>query len=159
MSESNTRSARLWDARHFVYAFWVEHTHPPTVQDTARGLGVEADEARALYAELNARHAMLLMPGTHVIRMANPFSGVPTGFRVTITGTSAHAGKKYYANCAWDSFGIPAALAADATIDAFCSNTQEPLRLRVGDGKITGDAAVVYFRVPFAHWYDDLVFT
>lgn len=159
MSDTSTVPLRLWDARYFVYAFWVEHTHPPSVQDTARGLGLEMDEARALYEELNARHALMLMPGTDVIRMANPFSGVPTGFRVTITGTSAHAGKKYYANCAWDSFGIPAALHADATIDAFCSNTQEPLRLHLHDGKITGDAAVVYIRMPFANWYDDLVFT
>lgn len=145
--------ARLWDARHFVYAFWVEQGRPPSVQDTAQGLGIETEQARALYRELNARHAFMLMPGTDTIRMANPFSGVPTGFRV-------HVGdKSYYANCAWDSFGIPAALHADARIDAVCSYPQEPLRFQVRDGKISGDEVVVYFRVPFANWYDDLVFT
>lgn len=159
MSDNPTIHPRLWDARHFVYAFWVEHTHPPTVQDTAQGLEISTEEARALYEQLNARHALLLMPGTQVIRMANPFSGVPTGFRVMIPGTGTNTDKTYYANCAWDSFGIPAALYADATIAAFCSNTQEPLRLHLRDGKITGDAAVVYLRVPFANWYDDLVFT
>ncbi len=145
--------ARLWDARHFVYAFWVANERAPTVDDAARELNVESEHARALYHELNARHALLLMPGTDFIRMANPFSGVPTGFRVNV------AGKRYYANCAWDSFGIAAALHADATIDAFCSNTQEPLRFHLRAGKISGDAAVMYFRVPFAQWYDDLVFT
>lgn len=145
--------ARLWDARHFVYAFWVEHERAPTAHDAARELNIEIEHARALYRELDARHALLLMPGTDFIRMANPFSGVPTGFRVKV------GEKKYYANCAWDSFGIAAALHADATIEAFCSNTQEPLRFHVRDRKISGDSAVMYFRVPFANWYDDLVFT
>ena len=125
----------------------------PAVRETAEGLGIEVEEARALYAELNGRHALMLMPGTDVIRMANPFSGVPTGFRVTSGGV------KYYANCAWDTFGIPAALHADATMEAFCANTQEPLKFWVRDGEAGGDKAVVYFRVPFAKWYDDLVFT
>lgn len=153
MSTSPESDARVWDARRFVYTFWVEHAYPPTVQDAARELEISPEEARTLYGELNARHALLLMPGTHSIRMANPFSGVPTGFRVRV-GT-----KTYYANCAWDSFGIPAALHADAVIDAFCSNTQEPLRLRIQDGQPGGDSAIAYFRVPFANWYDDLVFT
>lgn len=153
MSDTATVHPRLWDARHFIYSYWAANTTPPTVQNTAQGLGIEVEEARALYEELNNRHALMLMPGTQVIRMANPFSGVPTGFRVTV------ADKTYYANCAWDSFGIPAALHADATINAFCSNTQEPLRLHLRGDNITGDSAVVYIRVPFAHWYDDLVFT
>jgi hypothetical protein len=153
MSEAYSPDPLLWDARHFVYNFWAERTIPPTVQDTASGLGIEVLRARALYEELNARHALMLMPGTPVIRMANPFSGVPTGFRVTV------GEKRYYANCAWDSFGIPAALHSDARIDAFCSNTQEPIQIKLTKGEIAGDAAVVYIRVPFAHWYDDLVFT
>ncbi len=153
MLNHETPSALLWRVRHFVYQFWADKTHPPSIQDTARELGIEVDDARRLYAELDERHALMLMPGTHVIRMANPFSGVPTGFRVTV------GERKYYANCAWDSFGIPAALHSDAQIDAFCSNTQEPLRIALQDGEISGDSAVVYIRVPFAHWYDDLVFT
>lgn len=153
MTIPNVSDARLWDARHFVYTFWAEHARLPTVQDTANGLQIDVEHARKLYEELNTRHALMLMPGTHVIRMANPFSGVPTGFRVQV------GDKKYYANCAWDSFGIPAALHTDGRIEAFCSYTQDPLRLQVQGGTISGDAAVVYFRVPFARWYDDLVFT
>lgn len=153
MSSEIPLDARIWEARHLIYSFWVEHTRPPSVQDTARELRIEPEQARALYEELNARHALMLMPGTHTIRMANPFSGLPTGFRVRV------GAKQYYANCAWDSFGIAAALDADATIDAFCSNTQEPLSFTIQDRRVHGDTALVYFRVPFANWYDDLVFT
>jgi hypothetical protein len=71
-----------------------------------------------------------------------------------------HVGERsFYANCAWDAFGIPAALHADASIETFCAQTQEPLRLRVENGSVHGDPAVAYFRLPFAQWYDDLVFT
>ncbi len=153
MSTPTEPDARLWDARHFVYAFWVEHARPPTAQDAANALGISLEHARALYDELHARHALLLVPGAHAIRMAWPFSGVPTGFRVVV------GAKQYYANCAWDSLGIPAALRADADIQAFCAQTQEPLRLRIENGSVRGDSAVMYFRVPFAQWYDDLVFT
>lgn len=153
MDNPVTPDARFRDARHFVYAFWAEHGHAPSVQDAARELRIEIEQARALYGELNARHALTLMPGTHVIRMANPFSGVPTGFRVKV------GAKSYYANCAWDSFGVPAALHADARVEAFCSQTQEPLSFSLRGGEIGGDAAIAYFRVPFARWYDDLVFT
>ena len=153
MSTSNEPDARLWDARHFIYAFWVENERPPTAQDAANALEISIERARALYDELNARHALMLMPGTHTIRMANPFSGVPTGFRVRV------GSKQYYANCAWDSFGIPAALHGDATIEAFCAETQEPRRFRTENGNVRGDSAVIYFRLPFAQWYDDLVFT
>ena len=87
--------ARLWDARHFGgTVFRAENERPPTPEVTAAGLQIEVEHARALYEELNARHALMLMPGTHMIRMANPFSGVPTGFRVRV------GSKKYYANCA-----------------------------------------------------------
>lgn len=153
MSDEKQTDARLWDTRYFVYQFWVENERPPSVQDAARVLELDIERARALFEELHAHHALLLMPGTHSIRMAWPFSGVPTGFRAQVSA------KNYYANCAWDSFGIPAALHADARIDAFCSNTQEPLHFEIQNNEIRGDAAVAYFRVPFAQWYDDLVFT
>ena len=55
--------------------------------------------------------------------MANPFSGVETPFKV-------HAnGKSYFANCAWDTLGIPAALHVDAEIEAACAQSGEPIRL------------------------------
>lgn len=153
MSQPDETDARLWDARHFVYAFFAEQARPPSIQDAARELRITPEHTRALYEALDARHALMLLPGTHTIRMANPFSGVPTGFRVRV------GEKQYYANCAWDSFGIPAALHRDAAIEAFCAQTGDPLRLRIENGTVRGDSAVMYFRVPFAQWYDDLVFT
>jgi Alkylmercury lyase len=86
--------------------------------------------------------------------MANPFSAIETPYAVTV------AGQTYWANCAWDTFGIVAALHADeADIRSVCAATGAPVHLRLAGGAVEGSAAVVHFLVPFGHWYDDLVHT
>jgi hypothetical protein len=67
--------------------------------------------------------------------------------------------KTYFANCAWDSLGIPAALHADAQIEAACAQTGEPIRLNIKDGEVSTSKALVHFLVPFRDWYNDLAFT
>jgi hypothetical protein len=84
--------------------------------------------------------------------MANPFSAVPTAFRVQANG------RAYWANCAWDALGIPAALDADARIEARCP-AGEPIGIAVTDGQVRGEGAVAHFAVPFRQWYDDLIAT
>ena len=85
--------------------------------------------------------------------MANPFSGVSTDFKV-------HAnGKTYYANCAWDMFGIPAALHTDAVIEAICTGSNDTVKLEINNGRIINYDLLIHFPLPFARWYDDLVFT
>ena len=87
--------------------------------------------------------------------MANPFSGIPTDFKV-------HAdGKTYYANCAWDMLGIPAALHTDAVIEAVCTESSEKVEIEIQNSNLrfTNYDLLVHFPLPFAHWYDDLTFT
>lgn len=154
----------LWQVRYFVYSHFADTTRPPSVEETAAHFDIKIKEAGELYKELHNRHSFFLEPNTLTIRIANPFSGIPTDFKV-------HAnGKTYYANCAWDMLGIPAALHCDAVIDAVCTESDEPVQLEIKNGNIAlggGDAAesgdgsslLVHFPLPFAHWYDDLVFT
>jgi Alkylmercury lyase len=50
--------------------------------------------------------------------MANPFSAVPTAYRV-------HAvGRWWYGNCAWDAVGICAALHVDGSIESSCPDCE-----------------------------------
>ena len=143
----------LWQVRHYIYSHLVDTTLPPSVDETARYFNVSAEQAGALYQELADHHAIFLEPETLTVRMAWPFSGVPTDFKV-------HAdGKTYFANCAWDMLGIPAALHADAVIEAVCTESNEKVTLEVKDGKISNYALLVHFPLPFVRWYDDLVFT
>lgn len=145
-----------WTVRSFVYEYIVEHGWPPAAQETATGLGIEEAAARAAYARLDRRHALFLDPGApggDAIRMAHPFSGVPTPFRV-------HAnGRAYWANCAWDALGIPAALRADAAIEAVLAEDDAPVRLAVEGGRMRGHGEVVHVLRPFRAWYDDLIDT
>jgi hypothetical protein len=102
---------------------------------------------------LHRRHAFFLKPGASEILMANPFSGVETPFKVYANE------KTYFANCAWDSLGIPATLEVDAMIDASCAQTDDLIRLQISDRQIHDSNALVHFLIPFRDWYDDLVFT
>ena len=144
---------KLWSIRAFVYQHFVETSRPPDVDETASRFALTHKEASAAYEGLHERHALYLKPGTHEILMANPFSGVETPFRV-----QAH-GQTYFANCAWDSLGIPAALQADAGIEAACAQSGEPIHLRVTGGQVQSAGALVHFLIPFREWYDDLVST
>jgi len=143
----------FWDVRAFVYKHFAATAQPPSVNETAAHFDFGADEAIAIYQELNRRHAFFLEPGTLSIRIANPFSAVPTSFRV-------HAqGRSYWANCAWDALGIPAALHCDAIVEATYAGSEQPVTLTIRDGQVETVDAVAHFLVPFDRWYDDMVFT
>ena len=148
-----TNDTLLWQIRHFVYSHFADTTLPPSVDVTATHFNISTEEASEYYKELHNRHAFFLEPETLTIRMANPFSGIPTDFKV-------HAnGKTYYANCAWDMLGIPAALHCDAVIDAKFTESNDLVKLEVNNGRITNNQLLVHFPLPFSRWYDDLVFT
>jgi hypothetical protein len=107
----------IWEIRAFVYHHFAETTHPPGTEETATHFDLTYEEAASVYEELHGRHTLFLKPGTHDILMANPFSGIETPFKVYANG------KIYFANCAWDSLGIPAALHADANVEAACAQS------------------------------------
>jgi hypothetical protein len=148
-----TNDTLLWQVRYFVYSHFTETTNPPSVDETAHHFNISTEEAKLLYRELNNRHAFFLEPETLTIRMANPFSGIPSDFRV-------HAnGRTYFANCAWDMLGIPAAIHCDAVIDAVCTESNETVQLDIRNGKVTESDLLIHFPLPFTRWYDDLIFT
>ena len=119
----------LWQVRHFVYNHFADTTYSQNVEDTAAHFNISPAEAGELYKELNNRHAFFLEPETLTIRMAWPFSAIPTNFKV-------HANDKtYYANCAWDVFGIPALLKCDAVIEAICTESNELVRIEIINGQ------------------------
>ena len=154
----------LWQIRHFVYSRFADTTHAPTVEETAAHFNISTEEASEYYKELHNRHAIFLDLETFAVHMANPFSGIPTDFKV-------HAnGKTYFANCAWDMLGISAALHSDAVIEAVCTESNEAVRVEIKNGNIArggvpaaedgdGSGLLIHFPLPFARWYDDLVFT
>jgi Alkylmercury lyase len=94
--DTQTKLAFYW---HFA-----ETRQRPSLQVIADRVGVDVSRVRKAYVRLRAKRVLVLEPDGASIRMAPPFSGVPTQ-HVVIVGET-----KYFANCAWDSFGIPSAL-------------------------------------------------
>lgn len=69
-------------------------------------------------------------------------------------------GTALYANCAWDSLGIPAMLGADARIEARHPLNGEGIEYGVDKGKLRGgQKGLVHFARPFRLWTDDIVDT
>ena len=105
------------------------------------------------WRRLHEAHALVLEPGADAIRMAHPFSAVPTSYRV-------HARKRWwYANCAWDAFGILAALGVDGRFESVCPDCEEPYIVEVGDKRADRPDLVFHVLVPAAQWWDDIIFT
>ena len=142
-----------WEMRSFVYAQIVERGFPPPAERAAAEFGIETGEARTAYERLHERHALFLDPQTREVRMAFPFSAIPTQFRVRAND------RWYWANCAWDMLGVPAALHSDAEIVAEYVGDGLPVHLSVENGRLRGVDGIVHFPLPLRHWYDDLVFT
>jgi hypothetical protein len=142
-----------WTVRVFVYGYIVEHERPPTVAETAAGLLLDPSQVQTAYERLHEQHALFLEQDTPTIRMAHPFSGVPTPFRVRTNGHT------YWANCAWDALGIPAMLRTCATVEATCTDSREAILLRVEGDCVLGHGELIHFALPFRRWYEDLAFT
>lgn len=144
----------IWKVRAFVYGWFAENAGAPEVHNIAENFDISPERAGDALTSLHERHALFLEPGTTSIRMASPFSAVPTPYKTTIRG------KSYWANCAWDSLGIPAALhAPDAEIDSICTSTGDPIRFEVRAGQVRDTGAVVHILLPYRSWYEDLVHT
>ena len=105
------------------------------------------------WRRLHEEHAVVLSPATDELRMLNPFSAVPTAHRVR-TG-----GRWWYGNCAWDAFGICAALHADGRVETSCPDCGEPLVVEVRDERVDDESLLFHVLVPAARWWDDIVFT
>jgi len=137
-----------------IYETIVRTARPPTARDVSEALGTPLSEVEAAFENLHKKRLLVPEPGNPSrIRMAPPFSGIETPFQVKV------GGKLYYANCAWDSLGIPAALHQDAVVEALDAHTGEPIRLQIRYGRPTPEPCVIHFAVPAARWWEDIVYT
>jgi len=135
--------------RNLTYELFVELGRAPTAEEAGLAAGVDVS---AGWQRLHDAHALVL-DGAGEIRMANPFSAVPTPYRV-------HArGRWWYGNCAWDAFGICAALGADGRIETNCADCGEELGVDVRAARPDDESLVFHCLVPAASWWDDIVFT
>lgn len=144
-----------WQVRHFIYQHFKATGSAPTIEQTAQQFGVSVEAARDSYHHLNDAHAIFLTPSSDTIYMASPFSNVPTDYRVYANGVA------YWANCAWDSLGIPAALHSDAEIEAVLPLERQTVCYAIRNGVLEppAEGVRIHFSLPCRIWYENLIHT
>ena len=141
------------ELRNRTYRLVVELGRVPSADEVSASSGRPLDTVLAAWRRLHDAHALVLDATGTAIRMANPFSGVPTPYRVEA------AGRWWYANCAWDAFGVCAALHADGRIETSCPDCGDPIAVDVRDARPDDETLVFHCLVPAAAWWDDIAFT
>ena len=141
------------ELRNLTYRLFVELGRAPTADEVAEVAGLVPADVTQGWRRLHDAHALVLEPDGTGILMAQPFSAVPTLYRVEA------AGRSWYANCAWDAFGICAALHVDGRVETACLDCGEPIAVEVRGERPDDDTLLFHCLVPAAHWWDDIVFT
>jgi hypothetical protein len=138
--------------RHAVYRTFAEGGIPQSAM-LERQLHLKPGQIQPALDELHEAHALVLDPRTHQVSMALPFSSVPTPHVVE------GGGRSWFANCAWDAFGIPMLVGVDAVIMTTCPDCEGRIVYRVEQRKLVDAHGVVHFAVPAAKWWDDIGYT
>jgi hypothetical protein len=125
----------------------------PAPEEVATSIDAQVENVLESYQRLRAQRLLVLEADGASIRMAPPFSGVPTQHAVEADDV------RYFANCAWDALGIAAALQKDATVHSRCAQSGEAFHLHVGARGPEPSDWLFHCLVPAAKWWDDIVFT
>jgi hypothetical protein len=120
--------------RAFLYDFWSEHGHGPSLGDTHDALGLARDDIVAAYKELNFGEIVFDLTTQNLCTIkVPPFSAVTTQVQIWIDG-------KFFAycGCAMESVAVsktPKLRDRDITIETYCACCLERVTLvwRNGD--------------------------
>jgi hypothetical protein len=142
-----------WTVRSEIYKIFATHGTAPSVGEIAAEVeGTELQVREALQRLFDAHEVAPLASGDGVW-MANPFSGVPTDYRVETPRMQC------YANCAWDALGVPAVLSSDGWTRTHCADTGDAMEFGIRDGRLVGDTGVIHLVTPLRDAWVDIGFT
>lgn len=124
----------------------------PDAAEVSRKLARPVAGVIEAFMHLGESHVYVLEPGREDrLRMANPFSAVPTAFRVEARGLV------YHGNCVWDALGIVSLLGGSGSVHTACPDCREPMALEVADRRLRPLEGTVHFAVPARRWWDDII--
>jgi hypothetical protein len=138
--------------RNLTYALFVDLGRAPTAAEVAGAAVLREAQVQACWERLHGAHALVLDPaGVDTVR------GRDAGERVRHPDPAG--GRWWFGNCAWDAFGICAALHQDGRIETVCADCRQPVRIAVRDQRPDDDSLLFHCLVPAARWWDDITFT
>ena len=147
--EINDADVRL---RNTTYALFVDVGRAPRADEVAAAAQTTESAVHEGWRRLHDAHALVLH-ANGTIRMANPFSAVPTAYRVRA------GGRMWFANCAWDAFGVCAALGTDGTVKSTCVDCGGPIRVEIAGQQPSDTSLLFHCLVPARAWWDDIAYT
>lgn len=136
-----------------IYHHFAQTGRRPSPAEVAERVGADRQSVLDAYQSLRSQRLLVLEPDGDSIRMAPPFSGIPTQHRIEAGGRS------YFANCAWDTLGVVAALQTSATVHSRCEQSGQPFNLNVNTNGPEPSEWLFHCLVPAAKWWHDIVFT
>jgi hypothetical protein len=145
-----------------IYRSFAGQGRPPSAAEVAAETGLAEAAVKDAMRSLHEAHAIVLTPAGDAVRMAHPFSAAPMGFVVGASGTgpAGYAGDRmWWGGCAWDSFGIGAALGEPVVIQTRCPGCGGDLVLRAGPDQQPDRDPVVHIPCAASRWWDDVVAT
>jgi hypothetical protein len=141
------------DVRWLVYRTFAESGHAPSLAELACGVERDASEVAGSLERLQQAHALVLAPVTRDVWMAHPFSAVPTAY------TFIFNRRRYFANCAWDFFGLAALIGASGTFSARCAVSGATLGATFDRGALLQAEGILHFVVQPRRFWDNVAFT
>jgi hypothetical protein len=141
--------------RVFAYDCIVDDGHVPSVAEIGAHFGATPADARDAVRRIGIGKTLLAHPESGEIWMAGPFSAARSPYRVTARG------RAWWANCAWDMFGIVVLAGESADVEAVCTDCGVPMPMGVDAraGPHPDTQGIVHFLVPARRWYEDIAFT
>lgn len=143
--------------RDLVYETFATEGRAPSIAELARRTRSNPASIQLILGELAEAHALVLAPDRDAIRMAHPFTAAPMAF--VVTPADGHDDRRWWGGCAWDSFGISAALDLDVRIDTACPQCGAALSFPSGPNAAPPPGLAVRFPRPAGQWWDDVVGT
>jgi hypothetical protein len=134
---------------YLMIKYVIETGHAPEISRLAALAGLTQSQAEEGVRELARMHGVILVPDSLEVWSVHPFALMPTRFWVT-----AKQGG-WWANCAWCSLAIGAAVRTDTEISTGDGAEGEPLEFRVEQGRASRPELLMHFPYPPERWWDN----
>ena len=121
--------------RQYILTQYPRLGRAPGCQEIATALGLnKLGDVRAILERLHELDLLYLDSDSREIRLAYPFSTIPTTHHVQFRDWPA--AKPVYAPCAVDALGIPFMMDRDVSIESRCAYCEMPVAIKVRDRSI-----------------------
>jgi len=127
----------------------IDQGHAPSLQKLSDLARTTEQKTADLLRRLEQIHGVILVPNSLRAWSLHPFALHPTAFWVS-TATGG-----WWANCAWCSLGIGAALQQDVNIRTSDGGEAESLDFAIERGKTARTDLLMHFPYPPERWWDN----